>query len=138
MSWSPKTTRALGRRSGVLGTRRGLIVFAILTAILASAAYAFTAINNVSASRAGAGAGTIGNYTLSNVTYTYNSYTPMNIDYWEFDLSGTASSVRSKIRSSDTAYVACTALSATRWRCDPATDVAVSTLVDQLRVIAVQ
>jgi hypothetical protein len=139
MKLSGKRARFLPGRSGSpLGRRLGLIFFVLLTLILASGAYAFTALNNVQASKAGDGHGTIGSFTLSNIVYTYNAYTPMNIDYWEFDLGATASQVRSKIRSSDSTYVACSLVSGTRWRCDPSPDIPVSNLVDQLRVIAVQ
>ena len=108
----------------------------VLALVIGVAAYAFTATNVVPASNAGDGNAAIGDFTLSNITYTYNSRIPEYIDYWQFDLGAPASSVRSKIMSSSASYTACTNVSGTLWRCDP-TDITISNSVDQLRVIAV-
>jgi len=72
--------------------RARVILIAILSGILASAAYAFTASNTVPVSQAGSGNNTISGYTATNVAYTLNATTPTNIDSVAFTISPTTTS----------------------------------------------
>jgi hypothetical protein len=70
-------------------TGRKITLVAVIAAILASAAYAFTAANTVPGTQAGSGAGTISGYTATAVTYTLNATTPTNIDAVAFTINPT-------------------------------------------------
>ena len=56
---------------------------------IAGGAYAFTASNTVPTSNVGAGSGTVSGYTVTNVHYTLNTTTPVNIDTMTFNVSPT-------------------------------------------------
>ncbi|MGD0167487.1 MAG: hypothetical protein ABSC51_09415 [Gaiellaceae bacterium] len=109
----------------------------LLMLILASSAYAFTAANVVSSSRAGDGSGAIGAYTISNVFYTLDNTSPQNIQNWQFDLNAAATTVDSKLVSGSTTYTQCVHGTGFHWTCSPGTEPTVAS-ADQLRVIAVQ
>ncbi len=105
--------------------------------LLATAAYAFTATNVVSTTRAGDGHSTISGYTISSVVYTLDNTSPQNIAGWQFDLNAAATSVRSKLVSSATTYTACVHGAGFHWTCTPAAEPTVAA-ANELRVIAVQ
>lgn len=105
--------------------------------LLATAAYAFTAANVVSSTRAGDGHSTVSGYTISNVVYTLDNTSPQNIAGWQFDLDAAATSVRSKLVSTSTTYTTCVHGAGFHWTCTPATEPTVAT-ANELRVIAVQ
>ena len=50
-------------------------------------AYAFTASNTVPATTAGAGAGSVSGYTVTNIHYVLDATTPANIDSLTFTIS---------------------------------------------------
>ncbi len=69
--------------------KRGLSIgIAILASMaIAGGAYAFTASNTVPNSTAGAGAGVVSGYTVSNLHYALNATMPMNINTLTFTVS---------------------------------------------------
>ncbi len=54
---------------------------------IAGGAYAFTASNTVPATTAGAGAGAVSGFTVTNLHYALNATTPANIDSLTFTIS---------------------------------------------------
>ena len=64
-----------------------LVLVAVIAAVVAGGAYAFTAANTVPATNAGSGSGTVSGYTVSNIHYTLNTTTPNNIDSLTFTIS---------------------------------------------------
>ncbi|MEO9174785.1 MAG: hypothetical protein ABI317_04660 [Gaiellales bacterium] len=68
---------------------RGLrIAIAVVASMaIAGGAYAFTASNTVPNSTAGAGAGTVSGYTVTNLHYALNATSPINIDTLTFTVS---------------------------------------------------
>ena len=54
---------------------------------IAGGAYAFTASNTVPNTTAGAGAGTVSGYTVTNLHYALNATSPINIDTLTFTVS---------------------------------------------------
>jgi len=64
-----------------------LVLVAVVAAVVAGGAYAFTAANTVPASNAGSGSGTVSGYTVTNLHYSLNSSTPNNIDSLTFTIS---------------------------------------------------
>ena len=88
--------------------RSRILGILVVAAALATGVYAFTATNTVPSSNAGAGAGAISGYTISNVQYQLNGSTPTNIDSVTFTLNSAASTAKAKLVSSSTAYTDCT------------------------------
>ena len=64
-----------------------LAVTAVAVMAVAGGAYAFTASNTVPNSTAGAGAGTVSGYTVTNLHYALDATTPTNIDSLTFTVS---------------------------------------------------
>jgi hypothetical protein len=64
-----------------------VLVTIVVTGTIAGGAYAFTASNTVPASTAGAGSGAVSGYTVTNLHYSLNATTPMNIDSLTFTVS---------------------------------------------------
>jgi len=64
-----------------------LIVVAVAAAAIAGGAYAFTASNTVPTSNAGAGAGVVSGFTITNLHYVLDTTTPANIDSLTFTVS---------------------------------------------------
>jgi len=104
-------------------------------ALVAPAAYAFTASNTVPGSNAGSGSGSISGYTVSNVSYTLAAANPSNVDKVTFTLDASASVVKAKVVAATATYTDCTVTGGTSVSCDFSPDVAV-TSADQLSVIA--
>ena len=63
----------------------GFAVIAVL--VIAGGAYAFTASNTVPATTAGAGAGSVSGFTVTNLHYALNATTPTNVDSLTFTIS---------------------------------------------------
>ena len=59
----------------------------IVALAIAGGAYAFTASNTVPATTAGAGAGVVSGYTVTNLHYTLNATSPANVDSLTFTIS---------------------------------------------------
>ncbi len=64
-----------------------IVLVAVVAAVVAGGAYAFTAANTVPATNAGSGSGTVSGYTVSSIHYGLNSTTPNNIDSLTFSIS---------------------------------------------------
>jgi hypothetical protein len=62
-------------------------VAVVAAGAVAGGAYAFTAANTVPSGTAGAGSGTISGYTISNIHYTLDTTTPVDIDSVGFNVS---------------------------------------------------
>lgn len=69
--------------------RKRFVLAALVSGVVASSAYAYTASNTVPASSAGAGSGAISGYTATNVSYTLNTSNPQNIDAVTFTIAPT-------------------------------------------------
>jgi len=117
------------------GKRRFLLV-ATFAAIVALAAYAFTASNTVPATNAGSGSGTISGYTVSGVTYTLNTTTPTNIDQVAFTISPTTGTVKAQLVSGGSWY-SCTNTSGSV-TCATTSPQATAASANQLTVVAAQ
>jgi hypothetical protein len=64
-----------------------LVLIAVVAAVVAGGAYAFTAANTVPSTNAGSGSGTVSGYTVSNIHYSLDAATPNNIDSLTFTIS---------------------------------------------------
>jgi hypothetical protein len=64
-----------------------LIVAVGIAMAIGGGAYAFTASNTVPATTAGAGAGAVSGYTVTNIHYVLDATTPANIDSLTFTIS---------------------------------------------------
>jgi len=117
---------------------RAVIVIAILTAILAAGAYAFTASNTVPSSTAGSGSGTVSGYTATNVSYTLNATDPTTINTLTFTIAPTTTSVVEVKAGTTGTWKTCTNVSGAI-TCDySAAPISVGAVLDQLTVVAVQ
>jgi hypothetical protein len=118
-------------------SRHTFMFIAILTGILASAAYAFTASNTVPASQAGSGSGAISGYTATAVAYTLNTTTPTNIDAVAFTINPTTSgTVKIQLAAAGSWYT-CTNTSGSV-SCATTSPQATVAAATQLTVVAVQ
>jgi hypothetical protein len=116
--------------------RNRYLAAAAIAAIVAPAAYAFTAANTVPASSAGSGSGAISGYTVSNVAYTLNSSNPQNVDQVAFTISPTTGTVKVQVVSGGSWY-ACTN-TAGSVTCATTSPQATAAAVNQLTVVAAQ
>ena len=74
--------------SPVLKTRNSKIALAVVVAVaIGVGAYAFTALNTVPASNAGAGSGAVSGYVVTNLHYNLDATTPANIDSLTFTIT---------------------------------------------------
>ena len=87
--------------------RLRLALAALVVALAAIGAYAFTAANTVPATQAGAGSGAISGYTISSVAYTLNA-DPTKIDAVAFSISPTSAAAVKIQLVSGGAWYACT------------------------------
>jgi hypothetical protein len=72
----------------MFSTQKSRIAAAVVVALaIGGGAYAFTASNTVPASTAGAGAGAVSGYTVTNLHYALDATTPTNIDSLTFTIS---------------------------------------------------
>ena len=118
--------------------RRTIVAVALLTAILAAGAYAFTASNTVPSSNAGSGSGVVSGYTATNISYTLTAADPTTIDTLTFTIAPITTSVV-KVKAGTTAsWKTCTNSSGSI-TCDySAAPVSVGAVLDQITVVAVQ
>jgi hypothetical protein len=116
--------------------RNRYLLAAAAAAVVAPAAYAFTAANTVPNSNAGSGAGTISGYTVSNVSYTLNGTNPQNVDQVAFTIAPTSGTVKVQVVSGGSWY-ACTN-SAGSVTCATTSPQATAAAVNQLTVVAAQ
>jgi hypothetical protein len=117
-------------------SRNRYFLAAVAAAIVAPAAYAFTAANTVPASSAGSGSGAISGYTVSNVSYTLNGANPQNVDQVAFTISPTSGTVKAQVVSGGSWY-ACTNSSGSV-TCATTSPQATAAAVNQLTVVAAQ
>ena len=72
----------------MLKSRKITLILAVGIALaIGGGAYAFTASNTVPATTAGAGAGAVTGYTVTNIHYVLDATTPTNIDSLTFTIS---------------------------------------------------
>ena len=116
--------------------RNRYLLAAVAAAIVAPAAYAFTASNTVPNTNAGSGSGTISGYTVSNVAYTLNASNPQNVDQVAFTIAPTTGTVKAQLVSGGSWY-ACTN-SAGSVTCATTSPQATAAAVNQLTVVAAQ
>ena len=117
---------------------RTIVAVALLTAILAAGAYAFTASNTVPSSNAGSGSGTVSGYTATNVSYTLTAADPTTIDTLTFTIAPTTTSVV-KVKAGTTGSWKTCSNSSGSITCDySAAPISVGAVLDQLTVVAVQ
>lgn len=116
--------------------RTRYLLAAAAAAIIAPAAYAFTAANTVPASNAGSGSGAISGYTVSNVTYTLNSSNPQNVDQVAFTISPTSGTVKAQLVSGGSWYSCVNASGSVT--CATTSPQATAATVNQLTVVAAQ
>lgn len=67
--------------------RSSILLGAVIALAIAGGAYAFTASNTVPATTAGAGSGAVSGYTVTNLHYSLNATTPVNIDSLTFTIT---------------------------------------------------
>ena len=85
--------------------RRRLVIFAVLAVMVASGVFAYAASNTVPASTAGAGAGAISGYTITNIAYGLNATTPTNLDSVSFTIAPTtATTVKAQLAAAGSWY----------------------------------
>jgi hypothetical protein len=116
--------------------RRRYALAALLALIVAASAYAYTAANNVPATKAGDGYGAISGYNITNVQYALAAYDPSKIASVSFTLDAVASTVKAKLVNSNPSYQDCTVSGGTSVTCTFTTQPTVLA-ADALRVIAV-
>jgi hypothetical protein len=116
--------------------RHRYLLAAAVAAVVAPAAYAFTAANTVPNSNAGSGSGTISGYTVSNVSYTLNASNPQNVDQVAFTIAPTTGTVKAQLVSGGSWY-ACTN-TAGSVTCATTSPQATAAGVNQLTVVAAQ
>jgi len=89
--------------------RRALLMTAIVAAVIATSAYAFTnTIGGVAPPNLGSGSGAITGYTASNIAYTLAPANPLNLNQVAFNLANsTASSTVQISLDGGTTWYAC-------------------------------
>ena len=116
--------------------RNRYLLAAVAAAVVAPAAYAFTAANTVPSSNAGSGSGAISGYTISNISYTLNASNPQNVDQVAFTIAPTTGTVKAQLVSGGSWY-ACTNSSGSV-TCATTSPQATAAAVNQLTVVAAQ
>lgn len=117
--------------------RTRFAIVAVLVAVFASAAYAFTASNTVPGSSAGDGSGAISGYTVSNVAYTINATNPQNLDQVAFTIApAAAGTVKIKLAAAGSWYSCANAAGSVT--CATTSPQATVVAATQLTVVAVQ
>ncbi len=91
--------------------RRMLVVTALVAAIVATSAYAFTnTIGGVAPPNLGSGSGAINGYTASNIAYNLNATNPGNVDSVQFNLANATATTSVRIQAvSGGSWYACNA-----------------------------
>jgi hypothetical protein len=116
---------------------RTILGVAILVAILAAGAYAFTASNTIPASSAGSGSGAVSGYTASNIAYTLNATDPTTADEITFDLTPTSTSAVKVKYTNAGSWTTCTNDGSGGITCDYTGSPIALTAIDNLTVVAV-
>ena len=104
--------------------------------LLAASAYAFAAANTVPTTKAGAGAGAISGYTVSNVVYNLNAADPTLLDSVDLSLDAAATNVQIKLVAAGSTWYDCTNGSGNDWSCDTTTPAQTVAAMDELEVVA--
>ncbi len=112
-----------------------ILLIGLLAFALATTTFAFAASNSVPAGKAGDGSATITGYDVTNVVYTQDSGSPVNITAVAFDLDGAAATVRVRLITGG-ALQSCTNPSGTHWTC--AISGVTVTAANTLQVVASQ
>lgn len=110
-----------------------LLIIAVVV-VLAVSSYAFAAANTVPDTQAGAGAGDISGYTVTDVVYNLKSSDPTALDSVDFTLSATATQVQIKLVAAGSTWYDCAVVTGNDWTCTT-TGATVSTM-DELNVVA--
>jgi hypothetical protein len=116
---------------------RHLLLPLALAVALGLVTYALTASNTVPVTKAGAGAGIISGYSVTNVRYGLNATDPRKIDSVAFDLDTAppgGSTIRIKLESGGSAWYACTAAGAAM-SCNTTTPQATAAAANELTVV---
>ncbi len=80
--------------------RRALLMTAILAAVIATGAFAYTnTISGVTPPSVGSGSGAIGGYTASNIDYNLNATNPANVDSIQFNLANASAATSVQIQA---------------------------------------
>lgn len=117
---------------------RTILAVALLTAVLAAGAYAFTASNTVPASTAGSGSGAVSGYTATSLSYVLTAADPTTVDTLTFTIAPTTTSVV-KVKAGTTGSWKTCANSSGSITCDySAAPIGVGAVLDQITVVAVQ
>jgi len=106
----------------------------LVVIVIAVSAYAFAAANTVPATKAGAGAGVISGYTVSNVVYNLNATDPTSLDSVDFTLSAAATQAQIKLVAAGSTWYTCAIDTGNDWTCD--TSGATVASMDELEVVA--
>ncbi len=125
----------------LLTRKRGRILVAAgaLTALTIGGAYAFTAANTVTASKAGDGAAAVSGFAVSNIHYGLNTTTPSNVDSVNF-VTDTAAPTGSTLKAQFTAggnWYTCTNAN-TAVACDTTSPALTVLPTDTVRVVIAQ
>lgn len=124
-------------RRSLTSLARHLLLPMALAVTVGLVTYALTASNTVPVTKAGAGAGRISGYSVSNVRYKLNATDPRNIDLVTFDLDTAppaGSTIRVKLQSGGSTWYACTAAGAAT-SCGTTTPQATAAGADELMVV---
>jgi hypothetical protein len=88
--------------------RRTLIITAIVAAVVATSAYAFTnTIGGVAPPSVGSGSGPIGTYTASAISYTLSPTNPLNLNQVSFNLANSTAATAVQISLDGTTWYSC-------------------------------
>jgi hypothetical protein len=116
---------------------RAILSMAILVAIMAAGAYAFTATNTVPGTTAGSGSGTVSGYTASSVNYVLNT-DPTKVDTITFTVAPiTTTTVKVKYTNAGT-WTTCSNNGSGSITCDYSASPITLGAIDNLTVVAVQ
>jgi hypothetical protein len=129
-----------------VGLSRGLLAVLATVVVVGSASYAFLAAASglPTGTHAGAAAVSVTGYTVSNLSYTYDSLNPDDITKVEFTLDNSAAVVHLQLATGG-AWYACSENAGltssatppdTVWDCDTTSPQATVTSQDEVRVVA--
>ncbi len=124
-------------RRSLTSLARHLLLPLAVAVTLGLVTYALTASNTVPVTKAGAGAGIISGYSVTNVRYQLNATDPRNIDSVTFDLDTAppgGSTIRIKLQSGGSSWYACTSVGAAT-SCNTTAPQATAAAADELTVV---
>jgi hypothetical protein len=111
-----------------------ILWLAFIVMVISSTSYVFASSGSGSSPKSGEGSNTISGWNISNVQYR-STNDPTEITAVEFDLDGSASTVRVSLDSSNPVFFQCGNSTGTHWVCNLQSRVSVSNM-NELRVIA--